>query len=154
MTARPTAVLLDIDGTAAEISGVFHLLRPTPERRYKDFAAFHEASVTVPVKADVITEIHAHHADGHHIIVTTSRRAAWRHQTAWFLALNDIPTHGMLMRADHDTRPGPAVKADMLAQVRRSYDVIHAYDDDPAIVDMFRAHGVPVTHVPGWQLAA
>jgi hypothetical protein len=74
----------------------------------------------------------------------------WRNQTAMWLDLNNIPSHRLYMRGDHDNRFDVDVKRDMLELIRFEFDIVHAYDDNPSIIELWESEGIPVTIVPGW----
>ena len=41
----------------------------------------------------------------------------------------------------------------MLAYLRTRYNIIEAWDDNPAIIELWRSEGIPVREVPGWHIA-
>ncbi|MFA7323686.1 MAG: hypothetical protein WC005_04930 [Candidatus Nanopelagicales bacterium] len=144
---KPTAIIFDVDGTLADVRDIHHHVPSEP----RDFYAFHAHSVDVPPHPHVVTATHEAVAAGHAVMIVTARSARWRNHTAIWLALNDIPSTAMFMRANDDHRPDVQVKFDILTSIRAHHDVIGAWDDNPAIVELWRANGIPVTVVPGWQ---
>jgi phosphoglycolate phosphatase-like HAD superfamily hydrolase len=146
-----TAVIVDVDGTLADVSGIRHYVLPAEGRRYKDFDAFHRESVNCPVNQMAVDLAHAARAAGHAVLIVTARRAMWRNHTAMWLALNGIPSDAMYMRANHDGRADVAVKRGILERIRQTYDVVHAVDDNPKVIALWEAEGIPVTIIPGWQ---
>lgn len=150
---KPNAVIFDMDGTLADVSGIrHHIVPPTPKPKgwYKDFHAFHSESVNVPANRHVVD--HAIRASllGNAILIVTARRAMYRHQTAMWLALNGVPSDAMYMRGDKDGREDYLVKRDILARIRASYNVIHAVDDNPAVIALWEEEGIPTTIVEGF----
>jgi phosphoglycolate phosphatase-like HAD superfamily hydrolase len=145
----PVAIF-DVDGTLADVSGIRHYVaRP---KGAKDFDRFHAESVNVPPNQDVADLARALHGYGWEILIVTARRHRWRHHTAWFLALNGIPSDALIMRADRDMRADVEVKRDMLAQIRARWgEPLLAVDDNPAIVALWAAEGIQVVEVPGWE---
>ncbi len=147
-------MIVDMDGTLADVSGIRHyILPPTPKPKgwHKDFHAFHSESVNVPAHAHVVDQVHRAHMLGTTIIIVTARRAMYRHATAWWLALHGVPSDLMLMRGDKDGRPDYDVKSDILHRIQQEYDVIHAIDDNPAVLALWAEHGIPTTVVPSWE---
>lgn len=54
------------------------------------------------------------------------------------------------MRANFDYRPDVQVKSEILAQIRMAgFEVVAAIDDNPAVIELWREHRIPVTVVPG-----
>jgi 3-deoxy-D-manno-octulosonate 8-phosphate phosphatase KdsC-like HAD superfamily phosphatase len=148
---KPKAWIVDVDGTLADVSGIRHFVVKTPDNRFKDFDKFHAHSVDVPAHADVVTMVQAAKAAGFDILIVTARRAKWRHHTAWFLALNEVPSDALFMRGNKDGRRDFEVKADILAQIKKSWDVVHAVDDNPNVIALWEQEGIPVTVIPGWE---
>lgn len=137
------AIIFDMDGTLADVSGIRHLL--------PDFDAFHLASVDSPPHDWVARRARWCPTVGIAPVVVTARRARYRHVTAWWLAMHEIPSAALIMRADHDGRPDAVVKRDMLAQIRRSWHPILAYDDRPEVLAMWKEQGLTTLRVPGWR---
>lgn len=140
------AVIYDVDGTLCDVRGIRHLL-DGPGR----FAAFHSASVDCPPHPHVVEAARADHAAGRAVLIVTGREARWRHHTAMWLALAGVPSDAMWMRAYGDYRPDYEVKADVLAAIRRRYRLVAAWDDNPAVIRLWRQHDIPVHVVPGWD---
>lgn len=151
MRKRP-AVIFDMDGTLvhAQELRLAHLV-PTPERKWKDFNAFHRESVNAPPNPDVVALARAFAEAGLDVIIVTARRAVWRHHTAWWLALHDVPSVAMFMRANDDGRPDYEVKRDILRSIQRTHRIVHAVDDNPHVIRLWAEHGIPTTVIPGWQ---
>jgi hypothetical protein len=85
------------------------------------------------------------------ILIVTARKHRYRHHTAWWLALHEVPSEELHMRANHDARPDYEVKRDMLADILCDYQVVHAWDDNPHVLRLWSEHGIPTTTVPGWS---
>lgn len=147
---RP-AVLFDMDGTLADVSAIRHLVIPAPGDRRKDFDAFHRASVDCPPHAWVVEAARTAKGQGFDVLIVTARKAKWRHHTAWWLALNGVPSDALFMRPDHDNRPDREVKTDILRAIRRTWTPVLAYDDNPKIVTLWESHGITTVEVPGWH---
>ena len=142
------AIIADMDGTLADVSGIRHFVR----RPSRDFDAFHAASVDCPPNPLAVQHVLAAHARGLDVIVVTARRARWRHHTAWWLALNGIPSTALIMRGDRDMRPDFDVKQDILTDfIRPIWNPVLAIDDNPAVIALWDAHGIPTITIPGWE---
>lgn len=143
------AVIFDMDGTLADVRSIRHHVLRDPRR--KNFEAFHAESVNVPANQHVADAARQAHRDGLAVLIVTARKAMWRNHTALWLAVNDIPSDAMWMRANHDNRPDREVKTDILHRIRQSFDVVHAWDDNPAVIAVWESHGIPTTIVEGWS---
>lgn len=151
-TSKQRAVIFDMDGTLADVSGIRHHVEGGPENNYKkDFNAFHEESVNVPPNHSVVNQAQVSHLLGNKNIIVTARGSQWRNHTAMWLALNNVPSDAMYMRKEGDHRPDYEVKKDIHDRLSRSYDVIHAVDDNPNVLRLWKEKGIPTTKVPGWK---
>lgn len=144
--ALPAAVLFDMDGTLTDVSGVRHYVRR--ERRRRNYAKFHRASAVCPPVPQVLA---AARECRHAVVVVTARSEEFRVVTAGWLRKWRVPYAELRMRAERDFRPDREVKEEILAELRRRWRIVHAWDDNPPILELWRSHGVPVTEVPGWD---
>lgn len=152
MIPLPRAVIFDVDGTLADVSGIRHYVSPLAEgyRGYKNFDAFHAAASFAPANASVVTMAKVEHESGNKVIVVTSRRQHWEYRTRVWLGKHAIPFDALYMRGNGDTRPDYEVKRDILAQIRETYDPFLAYDDNPAVIRLWEEEGLGTIVVPGW----
>lgn len=149
-----SAVIFDIDGSLANVSSIRHYLNRFDEkkrRNVKDFNAFHAESVNVPPHDHVVNAAQVAKMLGHDVIVVSSRRHMWRHHSAWWLAMHSVPSDALFMRGNDDHRPDYEVKRDILAMIRKAWNPIHAWDDNPAIIRLWAEEGIPHSIVPGWE---
>ena len=144
--AKREAVIFDMDGTLCDVRGIRRLIDGPGS-----FHAFHTASVDCPPHRDVVDAAHAVHASGRAVLIVTARSVRYRPHTAMWLALHGVPSEAMWMRARGDGRPDRAVKRDILHRIRARFEPVHAYDDNPDVLDLWRSEGIPVTVVPGWD---
>lgn len=119
------AVIFDVDGTLCDVRGIRHLLDGPGS-----FHAFHRASVDCPPHRHVVEAARAAHA----VLIVTARTVLFRPHTAMWLALHEVPSDAMWMRAARDGRPDYEVMRSILARVRERYVPVHAWDDNPAVL--------------------
>jgi len=149
-----SAVIFDMDGTLADVSSIRHHLTKYDEGRrriIKHFNRFHAESVSVPPHNHVLNAAQVAHMLGHEVLIVTARKHMWRHHTAWWLAIHNVPRDDLMMRSDDDNRKDYEVKRDMLDTLRKAYDIIHAWDDNPNIIKLWQENNIPTTIVPGWE---
>jgi phosphoglycolate phosphatase-like HAD superfamily hydrolase len=144
---KRTAAIFDMDGTLADVSSIRHHV----SGRHKDFSAFHEASVDVPPHPEVVQAARDAKAAGHDVFIVTARDAMWRNHTAAWLGINDVPSDGLFMRAHKDRRPDYEVKSEIHDKIAQTHDIVHAHDDNPAVIKLWQEKGIPTTVVPGWE---
>lgn len=152
MPLLPPAVIVDVDGTLADVSSIrHHILLTHPDNPgYRDFDAFHKASVWVPPIHATLDTVRGHRARGLGVLVVTARMEKWRHHTQAWLESHDVHWDELHHRPDWDTRPDSLVKADILADLRTRWTVTAAIDDNPNVIALWEAEGIPTTVVPGW----
>lgn len=149
-----TAVIFDMDGTLADVSSIRHHLTQydkTKRTVIKHFNRFHAESVVVPPHDHVVNAAQMAKILGHAVLIVTARKHMWRNHTAWWLAMNNVPSDMLMMRGNDDNRKDYEVKKDMLDTIRKAYNVIHAWDDNPSIIKLWTEEEIPTTVVPGWE---
>ncbi|GAB3681854.1 hypothetical protein GCM10027589_51820 [Actinocorallia lasiicapitis] len=131
----PKAVLVDIDGTTALISG----------RSPYDSSRVHQDRPNTPV----IEVVRALHAAGHRIVFLSGRPAECRAETAAWLDLHvGVAYDGLHMRPTGDSRKDSIVKVELFdAHVRDVYTVVCVLDDRNQVVEAWRALGLTVLQV-------
>lgn len=151
--SKPAAVIFDMDGTLCNVASIRHLIKGGPVNDYrKDFDAFHREAIDCPPITWVQSRACFYgNTLGMPVLIVTARSARYRNSTAFWLAMHRIPSDAMWMRADGDYRPDVEVKREILAKIRKSFNPVHAYDDNPSIVALWRSEGIPCTVVPGWD---
>lgn len=140
------AVIFDMDGTLCDVRSIRPLLNG-PGR----FHAFHTASASCPPHPHVVAAARAAERDGLAVLIVTGRSVRYRPHTAMWLALHEVPSEAMFMRAARDYRPDYEVKRDILGSIRTRYRPVHAWDDNPAVLRLWAEEGIPTTVVPGWD---
>jgi hypothetical protein len=145
---KPSAVIVDVDGTLVNVSSVRHFVAGGTKR---DFNAFHAGSAHCPPNAEAITWVEEMADAGHHILVVTARMEQWRSLTqTWLDTHMTRPVTDLVMRADQDFRPDFHVKREIHAELAQRFTITHACDDNPAIVALWDELGIPVKVIPGW----
>ncbi len=92
----------------------------------------------------------AEHTAGRAILVVTSREFIWRDVTLTWLNHHEVPHDALYMRIAGDYRRDVAIKTDILKQINDDgFNVITAWDDKSAVLDLWRANGIEVNAVGG-----
>ena len=136
--SRPSAVLVDVDGTIA----VAHGRSPYDEST---------VSADLP-NNDIIAVVRALHRDGHRLIVVSGRTEAARSDTsAWLERHLGVPIDAVYLRAVGDRRPDVVVKKELYRRhIEPRYRVLCVLEDRSRVVEMWRGLGLTCLQVaPG-----
>jgi beta-phosphoglucomutase-like phosphatase (HAD superfamily) len=139
------AVVVDIDGVLADATARLHHVT-TPGRR-KDWDAFFAAVPDDPLVEELHRLLDLLHPDLA-IILLSGRPARTRDDTVAWLERHHVRWDLLVLRADSDRRPAPAVKQEALAAIAGlGFEARLAVEDDERNAAMFRAAGVPCVQV-------
>jgi phosphoglycolate phosphatase-like HAD superfamily hydrolase len=141
------AYIFDVDGTLANVDPYLHHVRGAN----RDYDAFHESSIDALPNFEVVEMLNQAFFDQRDVIIVTSRKEKWRGLTSRWLAKNDIGHHALYMRKDDDNRPDYEVKRDILLQIKKHWNVIHAVDDNPSVIKLWEDHGITTTKIGTWD---
>jgi phosphoglycolate phosphatase-like HAD superfamily hydrolase len=145
MNPKPPTVIVDVDGTLVDVTSVRHYVLSNP----KDFDHFHAgAELCPPIESTF--ELLAGLRENVSIQVVTARKQRWEHTTRRWLRKWGVEYDRLYMRGDDDGRPDVEVKRDILARIRRDHRVTLAIDDNPRVIALWQAEGIPTVVVPGW----
>lgn len=142
-------VIVDVDGTLADVAPFRYLV----ENRPRDFEAFHSKGVTAGVITDVKNSVVSLSNNGLEILIVTSRQEKWRVATEKWLTDNQIPFSMVFMRSAGDFRADAEVKSEIYEEIRLKFNVVLAFDDNPAIIEVWKSFEIPTVVVPGWSPA-
>lgn len=140
------AAIFDVDGTLVDVSSVLHHVMQRPKR----FDRFHGESIDCPPNLLAIEHYHRAREMGLDILVVTARKRDWLFHTLLWLQENGVEHTEIFMRDNRDDRKDYRVKADMLREIQRRWNVQFAVDDNPAVIELWRENGIPTITIPGW----
>ncbi len=140
-TAKDT-VIVDIDGTLANVQHRLHHLKGPGKKNWKKF--FREMSADEPVEV-VVKWVNALTPE-YRTILITGRPEEYRRETEAWLERHGIQYDKLFMRRDGDHRPDTVVKQELLDRVGRER-VAFVIEDRPPVCDMYRRCGVRVFQV-------
>ena len=147
------AIIFDVDGTLANVDPYLYNIRNVnndPNFK-KDYDKFHSDSINAEPNQEVVEMVNKAFFNQHHVIVVTSRNEYWRGVTSYWLAKNDIGHTALYMRKDGDFRPDYEVKSDILKRIKKQWNIIHAVDDNPAVLKLWFDHGIETTKIGDWD---
>ena len=137
--AARDAVIIDLDGTLVDTSGVEHLL----EGDDRDFRAFQEAAIGCPPNPAMVTLARDQAAAGRAVLVVSSREFIWLDPTLDWLVQHEVPHDAVYLRIVGDYRQDVLVKREILDDVLADgYRVLEAWDDKDRVTQMWREQGI------------
>lgn len=132
---KTRAVLVDIDGTLADHTGI----RSPFDWAMVDSDNPHE---------EVLTIVKSLRAAGATIVIVSGRDAVCRTETETWLARHGIVYDDLFMRKKNDMRSDDIVKAEILEhEILPKYGVKMVIDDRPRVCHMWRSLGIKVIQV-------
>lgn len=133
-STKPTAVIVDIDGTLAHNDG---------HRSFYDYSKVLGDKPVWPV-IDAANGL----GNMNHIIIVSGRKAECREDTEAWLLMHGVYYEEFYMRADGDDRADTIVKMEILRdKIAPEFEVIAAIDDRPSVCEMWRKVGIPTFQV-------
>ena len=152
MIKRP-AWIFDVDGTLVDVDPILHHILNqdrSSESFKRNFDAFHKASINCDPHKDVVDMVWQVCNDVD-IIIVTARKEKYRGLTSRWLKNNDVPHDALFMRQDEDHREDYAVKKDILEHINEYWEIKHAVDDNPSIINLWEENGIPTTKIGTWD---
>lgn len=141
-------VIFDMDGTLCDVRPIRHYVQG--ERR--NFDKFHRASLFCGPNDEARDLYDSAVADGFHIVVVTARDARYEQVTRDWLVKHGFHFDALYHRPWGDGRNDAVVKQEILEQLRADgFEPILAVDDNPAVIDVWRANGIPTVIIPGFD---
>lgn len=155
MAVKKKAVIVDMDGTLVDVSSIRHYVREAllPDGSYskKNFDDFHKASILCPAIWSTIDKVNWYWETNHDVLIVTARSRSYDKTTRDWLHKYAVPYTKLFMREVGDQRADRNVKSDILAEIQELWTVVHAIDDNPNVLSLWKDHGIATTVVPGWM---
>lgn len=140
------AVIFDFDGTLANTSSLLHLL----DEPGRDYHRYHVESIHSPAHEWVVERARIAHQWGMKVLIVTARISTYNRETVQWLENNRVPFEKIYMREAGDFRPDGVVKREILDMIDADgYLVLHAWEDNPQVIEVWESEGIPVTRVEG-----
>lgn len=124
-----------------DVSKIAHLAAPG----LPDYKEFHQKALTCPVRSDIEREYwYWTRQKVTPALIVTARSDEYLWETQQWLGNNGITYAGLFMRQAHDSRSDVLVKEDLLQLIIHDwgYNPVKAWDDNPAICDMYELYGI------------
>jgi uncharacterized HAD superfamily protein len=147
MPEEKPIVIVDMDGTLADVGHRLHYIRGKGKPNWKKF--FSEQRHDLPIKA-ILKQV-CELAGDHEIVIVTGRPKQYFHETQQWLRKYKVPYSRLYMRPKGDHRPDFLVKKDILKKDIGAQRVVMVLEDRPRVCEMYRQAGLKVIEVPSDQ---
>lgn len=144
---RCPAVIYDYHGTLADTSSIVHLIG---QRKWDEF---YTASLECPPNEEVVEAAHISHDLGRVNVLYTGMSDTYQKGLVDWLLQYRVPIDHLRMRPHGDWRKDFILKASWYNEECERFDFRHAWEDSPAVVDLWKGAGIPVTVIPGYRHA-
>lgn len=135
------AILVDIDGTLADITHRVHYVNSESGKR--DWKSFNALVHRDKLKKEVAAVVDYLYASGVTVILVTGRFNALANETIKWLHKNNIRFNAIFMRPDGDYRSDHIVKEQIYKEsIMGQFDVLGVFEDRDRVVDMWRNLGL------------
>ena len=142
MSENRKDVIVDIDGTLADVTHRLHHVRGKRKKWKKFFASMSEDRPVKEVVAHVV-EL----ARDHNIYVVSGRPDDYRSITEQWLKLHGISYKALYMRRAGDYRADDDVKQDILNAHLDKSKIVLVIEDRPRVIRMWKRNGLKVMEV-------
>ncbi|HEY7914725.1 MAG TPA: hypothetical protein VIG62_22630 [Blastocatellia bacterium] len=142
MAKKRKDVIVDIDGTLADVSHRLHHIRGKRKSWKKFFALMKEDK---PVE-EIVGQVRQLAKD-HNIYVVSGRPDDYREETLEWLALHRVPFKALYMRKASDFRPDDVIKQEILEKHFKKENVELVIEDRPRVIRMWQRNGLRVQQV-------
>lgn len=146
--SRSHGVIYDMDGTLTRVESIRHFVQPD-ERGRRNFDMFHRSSLFCPPNQEVLEMAHDTTKNNLKNVIVTARQERYREVTELWLNKHGVEFDNLYMRPNSDMRRDDLVKADILKEILKDYDIVHAVDDRPEVIKVWESAGILTTLVPG-----
>jgi len=135
-------VIVDIDGTLADIQHRLHFVQGPGKKRWTQFFCAMDEDKPVEIVVRWVNNL----SPEYKAVLITGRNDEYRRETEEWLERHGVRHAKLLMRRAGDHRPDTIVKRELLDQVGRE-NVAFVIDDLPSVCAMYRECGLRVFQV-------
>ena len=136
---KEEAIIVDIDGTIANVDHRIHLVRK-PNKNWKLF--FEKMNDDKPIE-QIINKIKELHDDGLKILIVTGRPETYQSITsAWLNKHLPFEEFELIQRRKNDNRPSYQCKQSALIELKQKYKIKFFMDDKEEDINMYQKGGL------------
>ena len=130
-------VIVDMDGTLADVAHRLHHIRGSRKKNWKRFFEAMDADPPSPVVAEWVRNL----SPDYEVVIVSGRPEEYGGRTIAWLRRNHIPFSHLRMRRDGDHRPDHIVKEEILGTLPKAA-IAFVIDDRNSVCDMWRRNGL------------
>ena len=134
---RPKYVIVDIDGTIADVRHRLHHIQSPGKKDWPAFFAEMDHDEPIVNMIEYVQKL----ASDHSILIVSGRPARYRAQTERWLKKYTIPYERLFLRRNGDHRPDYEAKAEVLKEIP-ARQIALAIDDRPPVCDRWEKNGI------------
>ncbi|HVF88786.1 MAG TPA: hypothetical protein VNH22_01890 [Blastocatellia bacterium] len=142
MPENRKCVIVDIDGTLADVEHRLHHIRGR-RKNWKKFFALMSKDDPIKEVIDQVKEL----AKDHDIYLVSGRPDDYLEVTLAWLELHQVPFKDLYMRESGDYRPDFVVKQEILDAHFDKAAVALVIEDRPSVIRMWKSNGLKVQEV-------
>ena len=145
MTTKKEALIVDIDGTLANVDHRLRFIRDEAGvlKKDRDWHAFHKACIDDEPFTWCKDLVSLYKEKGHHIFLITGRGEEYLEQTLNWLKKHGVHYDDLYMRPLGDQREDHIIKKEIYTQkIEQSFDVSFVLEDRKSVVAMWRESGL------------
>ena len=139
---KKKAVIYDFHSTLTNVDEVLYLIK---EKRYDEFYA---ASLLCPPNENVVAAARHSHESGYANLLFTGMPKEYCDGLVGWLDDQNVPMDIIRMRPTGDFCKDFVLKERMYVELSQEYEVLHAWDDSPAVLDLWTSLGIPIVPMP------
>jgi hypothetical protein len=146
MRSLPEAVTFAFDGTLVNTALINHLVAGHhPACDAPDADRFYLETLVCPPVKQVAQLLTLERSIGRKIILVAAGRDHYRPHVESWLDLNGLAVDEICLRRISDHRPDALTKAELVTELQKRYDIVHAYEGRPDVARAYERLGIPVT---------
>jgi len=142
VAAHAPIVIVDIDGTVADVRHRLHHIQGPGRKNWKAFFEAMDRDLPIPAVIERVRTL----AKENEIVLVTGRPQTYEARTRAWLEKHDVPFSRLMMRRAGDRRQDYVTKEDLLLELPVDR-IILAIDDRVPVCEMYRRHGIEVVEV-------
>lgn len=136
---KKKAIIVDIDGTLADVEHRVHHVRQEP-KNWRAFNQAMEKDDLNPWCRDLITAMKGQNVE---VLLVTGRDEDYRAQTESWLSKHEVAYDHLWMRQASDYRGDDTVKKEIYQiDILPTYEILFVVDDRQSVVKMWRSIGL------------